>query len=302
MKKILVTGAAGFIGSNICNNLCKSDYEVIGLDIYRPSNVGYKFYTLDLLTTQVGRVEDIFKRHQFDIIIHCAGPALVANSLLFLENDFKLTVLPTFTLLNAMRNECPECKFIYLSSAAVYGNPKTLPIKEEHEISPISPYGYHKLLAEDICKEFFSLYHLPIAIVRIFSAYGDGLKKQLLWDICVKAKQARDIELFGTGEETRDFIHIYDLVTIIKLIMETPTSDLQIYNVANGQQVKIKDLAQTLVTEYSQNNQIRFNGLRRPGDPLFWEADISKIKALGYHQQISILEGIKSYVKWFSQI
>ena len=207
--------------------------------------------------------------------------------------------MPTFNLLNAIRNHCSQCKCVYLSSAAVYGNPKVLPIKEEHDVSPISPYGYHKLHAEAICREFADLYQLPIVVARIFSAYGNGLKKQLLWDISSKVKQGKEVELFGTGEETRDFIHIYDLAKAIKIIVKNPISGFQIFNIANGKQIKVKELASLLVSQYSPNLKIKFNGQSRPGDPKFWEADISEIKTLGYQQQVNIFEGVNAYAKWF---
>jgi Nucleoside-diphosphate-sugar epimerases len=300
MSKILITGANGFIGSHLCNLFLSRGYEVIGLDLSAPPNAEkIKFYALDLLTTSI---DEILKIHKPDICIHCAGPASVPNSLVSLENDFKLTVMPTFNILSSIRNYRPECKFLYLSSAAVYGNPRHLPVPEEETANPISPYGFHKLQAENICMEFFKLFTLPIALVRIFSAYGEGLQKQLLWDINLMIKQEGKVELFGTGEETRDFINIVDLVSAIRLIAEKSAFKGDIYNIANGCQIKVRELAQLLIEEYSFDISMRFNGQVRPGDPLYWQADIGKIVALGYQQQILPQEGVRAYVNWFRQI
>lgn len=304
MKKVLVTGDAGFIGCHLANYLHEAGYEVIGIDLGTPAHPRrYKFYTMDLQSSQV---EEIIETHRPDACIHCAGPASVANSLAFLENDFKLTILPTFNILNAIKKFHHGCKFIYLSSAAVYGNPQILPVTELHPPKPISPYGFHKKTAENICEQFSTLYKIPVAVLRIFSAYGRGLKKQLLWDLCNKAMQAQEaIELFGTGEETRDFIEIRDLVKTIRLVLENTSFDFEVYNIANGFQVKIKDIATLLLQELGRFGtvpRLTFNRQTRPGDPLFWFADISRIKAMGYNQQIELSEGVRDYVEWFRQI
>ncbi|MCL4442317.1 MAG: GDP-mannose 4,6-dehydratase [Firmicutes bacterium] len=300
MKKVLITGAAGFIGCHLAEHFRREGYIVIGIDISTPAKArDYIFYNIDVQTSQVG---DIIKKHRPDACIHCAGPASVADSLAFPENDFKLTVLPTHNLLNAIKNGYPECKFVYLSSAAVYGDPSHLPVSETHPAVPISPYGFHKMQAENICREFFSLYNLPVSVARIFSAYGCGLKKQILWDLCLKAKRGGAVELFGTGEETRDFINAVDLGQAVRLIIEESPFTLDFYNVANGQQIKIRDLARMLLEEFPGVSGLSFNGQCRPGDPLYWVADISRLETLGYKQCIDLKEGVYSYVKWFRQL
>lgn len=300
IKKIFITGAGGFIGNHLVNYLIDEGYQIIGIDLHGPDNLNYsKFYTVDLLSSQI---DDLFKEHQPDFCIHAAGPASVQNSLMFLENDFKLTMLPTFNILKAIKNNCPKCRFIYLSSAAVYGNPIKLPIDEDQAIQPISPYGFHKMHAENICREFYSLYRIPIAVARIFSAYGNGLKKQLLWDICMKAKKSNVVELSGTGEETRDFINVIDLCEAIKLIIEKGPFDLDFYNVANGYQIKIKEVAAFLVSAFPNVSELRFTGEKRLGDPINWEADIMKIRKLGYKQKVDFKEGVLQYAEWFKRI
>lgn len=297
MKSVIITGVMGFIGSHIGRYLSELGYEVIGLDI-TDSSCGElnKFYEVDLSSNQI---EDIVKKHRPDFCIHCAGPASVANSLIHLENDFMNTVLPTFNLLYAVKNGSPHCKVIYISSAAVYGNPTFLPVSEGHPVSPISPYGFHKAHAENICREFHVLYRIPISIVRIFSAYGNGLKKQLMWDLCVKASQYPQVELFGSGNETRDFINIADISAAIGLVMEKSPFQFDIYNIGNGEQTKIKEIASILSDELPGTPRVFFNGKCRVGDPLYWVADIGRLKDLGYRQKVCLTEGVRQYVKWF---
>lgn len=299
MTTVLITGAAGFIGSHLTKYLLQTGYDVTGIDISTPADArGQNFYTLDLQTSQAG---EIIGKLRPDFCIHCAGPASVANSLAFPENDFRLAVLPTFNILNAVKEQYQACRFIYLSSAAVYGNPSRLPVSEDAPLQPISPYGFHKLHAENLCREFFQLYQLPISIVRIFSAYGPGLQKQLLWDLCRKAQQGGVVELHGTGLETRDFVHIYDVAQAVRLIMEGQQDGFQTYNVANGKQTKISDLASELLAHFPDVTGLSFNGQSRAGDPLYWVADISRINSLGYKQQTDLKEGVSTYVKWFRQ-
>ena len=193
-----------------------------------------------------------------------------------------------------------NCKFINLSSAAVYGNPLSLPIYENDALHPVSPYGKHKKMAEEICAEFTNDFGLKTCNLRIFSAYGAGLKKQLLWDLYQKSLTG-NIELFGTGDETRDFIYIDDLLDVINLVANKATFDATCLNVANGIQVKIKDLVSLYLQELNFKGELNFIGSNRKGDPLNWEADITQIRSFGYQQNVSLEKGLEKYVEWLKR-
>lgn len=299
-NNIVITGVNGFIGSHVAEKYLKDGYSVIGVDISSVSAIdGIKYYQLNLYEDSM---DDILKTYQPFALIHCAGMADVNYSMQHPDSDFVSNVVVARRVLYSVKNTSSNTIFIFLSSAGVYGNPVRNPIDEQHEKNPISPYALHKALVEDICWYFVRQFNIDIRILRIFSAYGAGLKKQIFWDMGQKIKKYGRLELFGTGEESRDFIYIEDLAHAIQLIMETKRTDEIIYNVANGIEIKIRDTAEIFCKECGVNKeQISFNGCERQGNPINWCADIKRIKRLGYKPKTDINMGIAQYVKWLRE-
>jgi UDP-glucose 4-epimerase len=188
-----------------------------------------------------------------------------------------------------------------LSSAAVYGNPSHLPIKESVTCKPLSPYGRHKLLAEQLCQDYHEYYGTLCCSLRLFSAFGPGLKKQLLWDVFQKALRGRQINLFGTGEETRDFIYITDIIQAIDLVIERGQFNASIYNIANGVEITVKEIVSSLLAALNYVRELEFSGEGRSGDPVKWKADISQIVQLGYRPTCPFEKGIENYVEWLRE-
>jgi dTDP-glucose 4,6-dehydratase/UDP-glucose 4-epimerase len=181
---ILVIGSKGFIGSHCVTNFLSKGFNVIGCDV---TDVKEKNYIS--LPSVNHDFNEIFTNHQFDYCINAAGSAHVEYSFKFPERDFELNVSLVINLLGAIKNHCPACKFINFSSAAVYGNPSSTPIMEALEPKPVSPYGYHKLLSENLLYEYHRFFNIKTCSLRVFSVYGEGLKKQLFWDIYNKSKR-----------------------------------------------------------------------------------------------------------------
>lgn len=294
--KILVIGSRGFIGSH-CVDFFSRQHEVwecdVIIDYDRPRYIFIEAVDSDF--------QDIFINHKFDVCVNCSGAANVPFSLEKPYNDFQLNTLNVFKILDAIRRFNPECRYINMSSAAVYGNPEALPITESMPYRPVSPYGVHKEMAEMLCDEFHRHWGVRTSCVRIFSAYGPRLKKQLLWDLAQKAKNDERVELFGTGRETRDFIYVTDLVRLIDSIIANAPFEADIINAANGRQIEIAEIARLMMEALGCDKEIVFKGVNRKGDPLNWEADISKAKALGYVQETDIKQGINHYVKWLKE-
>lgn len=298
--KILVTGSDGFIGSNMLNYLTEKNISAYGWS-RKPSIFN------NIRSIEMENMDEVMNELNYlkpDVIIHCAGSADVGKSVQYPETDYVGNVTLTHNLLFAMHKlNLKNCRFIYLSSAAVYGNPKQLPITENADINPLSPYALRKEMCESICMYMHKNYDLNIKILRIFSAYGEGLKKQIFWDMYKKVTETGYLKMLGTGNESRDYINIQDLMNAIYLIsMNAPKNEL-IYNVANGKETTIKDVVKLFALELGvKEDRISFSGVENEGNPLNWCADISKLKTLGYEQKVSLQEGIKNYIKWIERV
>jgi dTDP-glucose 4,6-dehydratase/UDP-glucose 4-epimerase len=296
--KILIVGSKGFIGSHAVKYFSqKTDVECWGSDVVT-DYTDKKYILIDSTNSDFNVV---FEKTDFDVCINCSGAASVPGSLENPLRDFSLNTYNVARILEAIRNHRPECRLINLSSAAVYGNPLSIPISENAPCSPVSPYGLHKQMAEALCLEYANFFGVKVCSLRIFSAYGPGLQKQLLWDIYQKSKTGV-VNLSGTGQETRDFIFVDDIIGCLDLVIEKGDFKASVYNIANGEEVSISRLANLLVTELGFSGELFFSGVSREGDPLKWRADISRISSLGYIQATSITSGVAKYVSWIKKV
>jgi UDP-glucose 4-epimerase len=277
--RVLIFGNRGFIGSSLAEGLKKWDFEIISCDTF----------------------EDLIDHLPFvDVMINCVGRANVRDSFSQVELDFcsnfevvrrLLIVLTTYNTRNI--------KFINFSSAAVYGNPKLLPIKESDLSQPLSPYGYHKYMAEMILKEYSQIFGLQTLSLRVFSAYGNKQKKLLLWDLHEKIRNSKDkIVLYGTGNESRDFIHVEDISQQVFLAINNADFQGEAINVANGVEIRVSEIVELYRKFYPKKFDYEFSCEIRLGDPINWCADISLMEKWGYLQEISIKQGIEKYISW----
>lgn len=296
MPSILVIGSSGFIGSHIAAHFGQHGWKVSGADILGSPVDGMDFFKVGPATLDW---EQVFHATQADFCVNAAGSGSVGLSIDDPVRDFRANAFDTIVILDTIRKKNPSCKYLHISSAAVYGNPKSLPVKEDSELRPVSPYGWHKLIAENICREYFDIFGLSLAIVRPFSVFGAGLKKQLLWDIGVKLSKSDQIELFGTGQETRDFIHVQDLACCLEKICVNGRFQAEVYNIGNGEETPIARVASIFTSFFPGNKKIGFSGNVKEGDPVNWQADISLLKSLGYQRSYTLDDGVREYISWF---
>jgi UDP-glucose 4-epimerase len=294
--KILIIGSEGFIGSHVTKFLSKA-HEVWGVDVIKKENAE-RYSQLDTLNTNF---DLIFDKNKFDVCINASGNGSVPISINKPVFDFELNVTNTIKILDAIRIHNSECKFINMSSAAVYGNPSVLPIKECSDLKPLSPYGWHKLYAEQICKEYYYLYNIQTINLRLFSVYGENLRKQLFWDLHNKCSHSTEVELFGSGSETRDFIYIDDLMQAIDCVINNGLFNGEAVNIASGNETKIQKAASVFINEINPDIKLKFNMIVKPGDPLNWKADIGILNSFGFHNQTSIEKGLKNVVQWLKE-
>ena len=312
-KKVLITGASGFLGTYLADLCSQEDAILYGIDIREPfkKEIWSGFSTAGLLDNET---ELLFKNNSFDYIFHLAGGASIQLSVENPSEDFNNLVPPTLAFLQWIKQYCSAAHFVLFSSAAVYGNPDSLPIKETAVLKPISPYGIHKLLAENLVQHYSNYYNIRSSVLRIFSAYGEGLRKQLFWDVLNRYKTSLDklqnnevveLSLFGTGKESRDFIHAKDVAQAAVLIATCDASEetqFNVYNVANGKETSIGEAANCLFKEAVSLPDIKFGGVARTGDPEKWRADISKLQRIGFKETVSIDSGLNSLYEWFMNL
>ena len=308
MTTTLITGSSGFLGSAVASELAAAGCRVIGVDRNAPTSVDGSATVVaefhQLATSDSGFAE-IVRRARPDAIVHCAGPASVQDSMRDPARDFLGATAPLLAVLDAVRRADAPCRVLLLSSAAVHGQPDSLPIREDAPLRPISPYGFHKLACERLIEEFHRLFGVAACSVRVFSAYGEGLRRQVLWDVSRRILSEDRVTLHGTGDETRDFVHASDVARGVRVVIERGAFEAEAYNLATGRETTMRDLANMLATAMRQSAfaerrapEIVFNGLGRDGDPLRWRGDIRRIAALGFSPQVTLEQGVADYTRW----
>ena len=296
--KLLIIGCKGFIGSNAVRYFSDKGNDVIGVDLLDPGiEERYTYYKRD--NSGISLVE-IFIRHKPDACINAGGNGSVPLSIRDPKYDFDSNVLIHSEILEIIRQYKPDCKYIHMSSAAVYGDPVHLPIRETSPVNPISPYGWHKYQAELICREYATLYKIPVASLRVFSVYGPGLRKQIFWDTYLKSKKDEPIQLFGTGAESRDFIYITDLVAAMDIILTGAVMQGQVINVSSGIETTIAEAIE-IFTSLLSHHKVVFTHQDNPGNPLNWRADINLLQSLGFKAKTDLRKGLNLTLQWLKE-
>lgn len=299
MKKILVTGVFGFLGSHVAKHYKKQEMYVVGIgtcsqDDHDIKNVVDRYIISEISIDNLKELDE-----KFDAIIHCAGGSSVGRSMKNPTKDLLNTTLGTEYVLEYIRLYSPETKLIYTSSAAVYGDKHTNPISEDSALNPMSFYGVHKHLSEELCEFYVNRFNLNIGVLRYFSIYGPGLKKQLLWDACNKINSnIEPLTFFGTGEELRDWIEVTDAMAYIDILLVN-TDSFKVLNAGTGRGINVKLVLKTLATLLGSKQPLLFNQKTVIGDPSYLCADIKEAKKMGWKQKITLEEGLERYVKWY---
>lgn len=295
---VVVTGAGGFIGAHVAAAMAKHGWRVGAAgNPGRPCDGAvasawgpFGVESLSTLADQLGPIA---------AIVHCAGGSSVGPSLQDPARDFERTVLSTLRVLEFMRARAPEARLILLSSAAVYGAANIEPLHEDLPKRPISPYGAHKAIAEDLVAHWASQFDLRATSLRLFSVYGAGLRKQLLWELSKRALSGENpLTLFGTGDERRDFIEIEDAVSLILRAADPTLRPPSILNGGGGRATNVRALAEGLLAALGRTQAIGFSGEAKAGDPTTMVADTSRATAFGFSPAISLDQGLARYATW----
>jgi UDP-glucose 4-epimerase len=300
---VLVTGGAGFIGSHLVDYLVNSGkYNIKVIDNLSTGNLNniqrhidngkIEFFKGDI--TNLDNVKTCIK--DINAVLHLAAVVSVPFSVENPSFTYKTNVSGTINLLSALANQSTNGKFVFISSCAVYGEPKYLPIDENHQTKPISPYADSKLLGEHYTLGFQQNKLLKTAVLRFFNVYGSrqGLNDYsgVITKFIGNIKQNMPLTIFGDGTQTRDFVHVSDIVAAIVACMETPNADGQIFNVGSGKATTIQALAENLLALSEAPLKI-IHAPDRKGDIKHSYANISKAaNSLNYMPTMQLNTGL----------
>lgn len=311
--KALVTGTAGFIGSNLAERLLNEGYEVVGIDCFTD------YYSRDLKEKNLS----FFKKHEnftfieedildldlvellvdVDYVFHQAAQAGVRTSWgksfdIYTDNNIRATQ----QLLEAAK-ESQIKKFVYASSSSVYGDTDQLPMKESNKLQPVSPYGVSKLAAENLCYLYWKNFGVPTVSLRYFTVFGERHRPDMAFHIFIKEiLTGGKITIFGDGEQSRNFTYVGDVVQANILAAESDIAG-EIFNVGGaGDRVTLNETINMIEDIIGREVKKEYKAVAK-GDVKHTEADETKIQeVLGYKPNIGLREGLEREVEWLRGI
>jgi UDP-glucose 4-epimerase len=310
--KCLVTGAAGFIGSHLCKRLIKEGCEVVGIDnftdyyarSFKESNIsgllsdpGFKFVEESILDCDLGRLfEDL------DAVFHQSAQAGVraswgANFRIYSDNN----ILATQMLLEAAKSS-PVKKFVYASSSSVYGDTTDLPMRESSVTRPVSPYGVSKIAAEHLCYLYYRNFRVPTVSLRYFTVYGPRQRPDMAFHRFFKwILEGKVIQMYGDGEQSRDFTHVDDIVGANWLALEKGDPG-KVFNIGGGSTVTMNQVIRTIEEITGRPATVDYQQMQK-GDVRHTSADMTMAREeLGYKPAVSIRKGLETEYKWIREL
>jgi len=312
-QEILVTGAAGFIGSHLCESLLDQGHTVYGIDNFDPfydrkikekniesfrNHERFGFFELDLIEG-----EKLQRIPSFDIVVHLAGKAGVRPSIESPQDYIDANITATLNVLKlCLAKGCKKVAFA--SSSSIYGNSKQIPFIEQGvEYEPISPYAFSKRSCELLNHTYHHLYDLDILNLRFFTVYGPRQRPDLAIHKFAKLmSDGNSIPMFGDGSSSRDYTYVADTISGINGAINYLNENegvFEIVNLGNNQPVKLSELITNIGEALDVEPYIDQLPMQ-PGDVDITFASIDRAKQLfGYHPQTTIAQGLREFVKWF---
>ena len=303
MKRILVTGGAGFIGSAVIQELQKFNHELFVVDDLSFGNKDFIdipdkcFFELDILNKP--ELEKVVKEINPHQIVHLAAIHFIPYCN---EHPFKsanINIQGTINLLDIAK-ELPELEKIFFASTAAVYPIYDDPITEENATGPLDIYGLSKLTGERLCNEFHQETKIPTIICRFFNAFGPNeTNPHLIPEIQDQVNEGKRTIQLGNLEPKRDFIHTYDMANAVKLLLEKFDEGIDVFNLGRGIEYSVREIVEAFERQLGESIQIEQNPKRmRKSDRMHLLADITKLKErVGWEPTISIDEGIKTLIK-----
>ena len=291
--KILITGVCGFVGNNLYLKLKKKN-ELIGIG---RKNRNYKNKYKNIIEKEITHKNLVNLNFKPNVIIHCAGSGSVTKSIQNPKIDYEKNVNTTKELIKFISELTKKPKVIMFSTAAVYGNSCE---KNKKQLKPISPYGRNKLKSENILLKKSKKFRFELMILRFYSIYGVGLKKQLIWDVCEKINNKINV-FYGSGNEMRSWINIKDVNRLIQFLIKKGSISNQTLDISGNDVVKNKFLVKKLFKLLNINKVPYFNKKNKKGDPIDQIFNNSILKNLGWKPKINLSNGLKEYAQWYKK-
>ncbi|MGH7163083.1 MAG: NAD-dependent epimerase/dehydratase family protein [Planctomycetota bacterium] len=307
MAKYFVTGGAGFIGANLVRSLASAGEKVAILDDF---STGKKKHLRDLpkdtriIEGDVADLRELKKQVRgCEFVVHLAGQPSVLRSVKDPVHTTECNAVGTLNALLAARDAKVK-RFIYVGSAAAYGESPALPKLESMPDAPLSPYAVSTIAAEHQCRVFFSTYGLQTVILRAFNVYGphqesSGPHAAVVSKFVTTLVDGTAPVISGDGKQSRDFVHVSDLVDAIKAACIAPKAEGELFNVATGSRITINGLVNMINGLLGKEIQPKYEEAR-PGDIRHSLADITKAQEmLGFRPRVSVHDGLKSTLEWY---
>lgn len=308
--RAVITGVAGFVGSNLADELLSQGHEVVGIDsitdyyspelkranLARLSRPGFTFLESDLNDLNLIEVLD----DSVDVVYHQAGQPGVRKSW---GSDFDEYVHANISATQKLLEAAVHCRglsrLVYASSSSVYGNAETYPTSEQDRPQPMSPYGVTKLAAEHLCSLYAENFGLPTTSLRYFTVYGPGQRPDMAFTrFTTAAVRGEPITVFGSGEQLRDFTFIDDVVRANIAAGAADVKPGTVLNVAGGSNVSVNEALSIIEELHGSSLEVRREGTVR-GDVFRTGGSTDAIRAnLGWEPQIGIVEGLRRHYEW----
>jgi nucleoside-diphosphate-sugar epimerase len=304
--KCLVTGCAGFIGSQLSEALVNGGQSVLGVDSFtdyyprriKASNLHglRKLKEFELIEADLSSAKLAPLLKDVEYVFHLAAqPGVRASWGTSFSHYVKDNIVATQRLLEAAKQKPGIKKFVYASSSSIYGDAETLPTPERASPRPVSPYGATKLVGENLCHVYFRNYSVPTVALRYFTVYGPRQRPDMAFNIFIsKIARGEEITVYGDGEQKRDFTFVGD--TVAATILACQAKPGSIYNVGAGNSTALKQVISTIESIVGKKARIKRLGMAL-GDVKDTSADITRIKAdLGYEPRTALTDGLRKQV------
>ncbi|MFH1849753.1 MAG: SDR family NAD(P)-dependent oxidoreductase [archaeon] len=304
-KKVLVTGAAGFIPSHIVDRLVIEGAEVAAIDNMQNGHESNLEKSRDKIQFEKADIREAEKISQLvkdqDVVFHLAANANVPYSVKHPDYDFSTNVIGTYNILKAAMDS--DVRIVYASTAAVYGDPQYTPVDEKHPLEPVSPYGGSKLAAERIGFAYHRTYGIPFTAIRVFNTYGPRQRHYVLADLVRKlSNNPKKLEVLGTGEQIRDYCFISDTVDAFISAAIKKCAIGEVFNISGGCPISIKELVEHIANLLELNPEIIYTGKSWKGDITVLQADIAKIsRVLEWKPKVDLKRGLCLFKQWYNE-